>query len=103
VLFKKKILPLHAESRDMRKRTIVIVTILLMAMQSVMGQIIYTSEDQGTHLRGSSGDPNFGVMVPLQGLNYDQWTQTTVPLGEGLLLLVGLGGAYLLKKKSSKK
>ena len=87
----------------MRKKTIAIVAFILMAVQSVMGQIIYTSEDEGTHLRGGSSDPGFGVMVPLQGLNYDQWTQTTVPLGEGLLLLVGLGGTYLLQKKKRKQ
>lgn len=86
----------------MRKRTLVIVTIFLMAIQSTMGQIIYTSEDEGTHLRGYRTDP-YGVMVPLQGVNYDQWTETIVPMGEGLLLLVGLGGAYLLKKKNSNK
>lgn len=87
----------------MRKRTIVFVAVFLMTVLSVRGQIIYTSEDDGTHLRGGSKDPGFGVMVPLQNLQNDQWIQTTVPLGEGLLLLVGLGGAYLLKKRNTKR
>ena len=84
----------------MKKRTIVIATIILMAMQSAMGQIIYTQEDQGIHPRGT-GD--LGVMVPLQNVQYDQWKETYVPVGEGLLVLVGLGGAYLLKKKKENK
>ena len=87
----------------MKKRTIVIVTLILMAVQSVMGQIIYTQEDQGTHLRSGSKDPELGVMVPLQNVEYDQWKLAYVPLGDGLLLLVGLGGAYLLKKKKNRK
>lgn len=87
----------------MRKRTIVIATIILMTIQSAMGQIIYTQEDQGTHLRSGKTDPGFGVMVPLQNVEYDQWKAAYVPLSDGLLLLVGLGGAYLLKKRKNQK
>ena len=39
-------------------------------------------------------------MVPMQNSNLDQFTEEYVPIGNGLLLLVGLGGGYLLKKKS---
>ena len=94
---------MHAESRDMRKKTIVIATVILMAVQSAMGQIIYTSEDEGNHLREGNNNPSFGVMVPLQNVQYDQWRLTEVPISDGLLLLVGLGGAYLLKKKKERK
>lgn len=86
----------------MRKRTIVIITLLIMAVGNAFGQIIYTPEDQGTHLRqGESG--TFGVMVPLQNVNYDQWKLEFVPVGDGLLFLIGLGGAYLLKKRKETK
>ena len=84
----------------MKKRTIVFIAAILMTVLSVKGQIIYTSEDEGTHLRGGRTDPGFGVMVPLQNLQTDQWTETIVPLGGGLLILVGLGGAYLFKKRN---
>lgn len=83
----------------MRKRTCVIVAVFLMAVQSVMGQIIYTQEDVGTNLRANGDPENFGVMVPLQNSNLDQYQEEYVPLSDGLLLLAGLGGAYLLKKK----
>ena len=83
----------------MRKRTCVIVIVLLMVAQSVMGQIIYTQEDVGTNLRAGGKSDQFGVMVPLQNSNLDQYQEFYVPLGNGLLLLAGLGGAYLLKKK----
>ena len=87
----------------MRKRTCVIVTVLLMAVQSVMGQIIYTEEDAGTNLRAGGDPSNFNIMVPLQNSNLDQFQEQYVPLGGGLLLLIGMGGAYLLKKKNEKK
>lgn len=83
----------------MRKRTCVIVIVLLMVAQSVMGQIIYTQEDVGTNLRAGGKSDQFEVMVPLQNSNLDQYQESYVPLGNGLLLLAGLGGAYLLKKK----
>ena len=83
----------------MKKRICVIVTVFLMAIQSVMGQIIYTQEDVGTNLRAGAGDPGFGVMVPLQNSDLDQYKENLVPLGDGLLFLAGLGGAYLFKKK----
>lgn len=86
--------------QDMKKRTIIIATIILMAIQTAMGQIIYTPEDHGTNLREGG---NFGVMVPLQNTNTDQWKIQYVPVGNGLLLLVGLGGAYLLQKKKRKE
>jgi len=87
----------------MRKRAIVFFTLLVMAVGNAFGQIIYTPEDEGNHLRLESPEGTFGVMVPLQNVNYDQWKLEMVPVGDGLMVLLGLGGAYLLKKKRSKK
>lgn len=82
----------------MKKKTIAILVILFLTVQSVVGQIILTEEDVGINQR--LNDPgNSNVMIPLQNSNLDQWKDEYVPLGDGLLLLVGLGGAYLLKKK----
>ena len=87
----------------MKKRTVFIITLLIMVIGNSFGQIIYTKEDEGNHLRLESPEGTFGVMVPLQNVNYDQWKLEMVPVGDGLLALIGLGGAYLLKKKRSKK
>lgn len=89
--------------KEMKKKAMVMVTVALLAMPSAMGQIIYTEEDEGLHLRDGSSSPSFGIMVPLQNSNLDQWKLGLVPVGDGLLLLAGLGGAYLLKKKMKVK
>lgn len=83
----------------MKKRTFVIVTILLLAVKSMSGQIIFTEEDQSINRTVGEG---FGVMVPMQNTNLDQYTQSVVPLGDAWLLLVGLGGAYLIRSSRLK-
>lgn len=81
----------------MRKRFFVILTALLMGMVSAQGQIVYIEdEDQGHHPRGVVESP-VNIIVPMQDINTDQY----LPLGEGWLLLVGLGGCYLLKKRTT--
>lgn len=79
--------------------SILVIIILSLNITPLFGQMILTEEDAGLNPRAGSATPGFGVMVPLQNVDYDQWEY--VPLGNGLLLLVGLGGAYFLKKKSS--
>ena len=83
----------------MKRKTISLMAALVMLAGTAFGQIIYTDEDYGTHLRSGSSNPGIGVMVPLQNSNLDQWKYEYVPLGDGLLLLAGLGGAYLLGKR----
>ena len=78
----------------MKQRIIVIAAVLLMAVGSSFGQIILTPEDDP-----SQRIEEYGVMVPLQNVNIDQYQLSAVPLGSGWLLLAGLGGAYLLKKR----
>lgn len=87
----------------MKKRIIVIATLLLMFVGASFGQIIYTDEDQGTHLRATTPTGDLGVMVPLQNVNYDQWKLMYVPVGDGLMLLIGLGGGYLLRKRKERE
>lgn len=81
-------------------RFIILITVCL-SFTPMFGQMILTDEDVGLNPRAASSTPNNGVMVPLQNVNYDQWEY--LPLSDGLLLLAGLGGAYLLKKKRSQK
>lgn len=80
---------------------IIIIAMLIGCFKPLSAQIIYTEEDAGLNPRAQSEAP-MGVMVPMQGVSVDQWKIT--PLGNGFLLLAGMGGAYLLsKRKNSKK
>lgn len=85
----------------MKKFCSILVIILSLNITPLFGQMILTEEDVGINPRAGKANPGFGVMVPVQNVTYDQWEYA--PLGNGLLLLAGLGGAYLLKKKSSQK
>ena len=68
-----------------------------MSLSSVFGQIIYTDEDAGLNPRQTTQTNELGVMVPMQNVDMDQWK--IAPLGSGILVLAGLGGAYLLAKR----
>lgn len=60
----------------------------------VMSQIFLTQEDMENSLRAQAPE-EFVIPVPYEGGDLDQY----LPLGDGLLLLVGLGSCYLLKKR----
>ena len=79
----------------MKKRIIAIIAALMMAAAPAMAQIFMTDEDLNN--REGATQEQFGVMVPGQNLDYDQWKIT--PAGEGLVVLAGLAGAYLLGKR----
>lgn len=80
----------------MKKKVLTLMTVLLMAAGSAFAQVIITDEDIN-HNRADASPNDFGVMVPMQNVNMDQWKQA--PLGSGILLLAGLGAAYLVKKR----
>lgn len=79
---------------------IIIIAMLIGCFKPVSGQIIYTEEDAGLNPRAQA-DGDMNVMVPMQGVSVDQWKIT--PLGNGFLLLAGLGGAYLLSKRKKEE
>lgn len=88
-------------NHKMKKSIVIIITAMLIGcFKPLSAQIIYTQEDAGLNPRAQANG-NFGVMVPMQGVSVDQWKIT--PLGNGLLLLAGLGGAYLLSKRKKSK
>jgi hypothetical protein len=85
----------------MKKICYILLVILNLSVTPLLGQMILTEEDVGINPRAAKSYPDNWVMVPVQNVTYDQWNYA--PLSDGLLLLVGLGGAYLLKKKRSQK
>ncbi len=78
------------------KRNIVLV--LLLALATVAQAQIFIDDDEfeGTLRQGSSSSD---LIVPYQGGDLDQF----VPLGEGMLALSLLGGAYLLSKRKKEQ
>lgn len=72
---------------------------MLMAVGTAFGQVIITDEDVN-HNRAEQNTSNIGVMVLSEGVNMDQWKNA--PLGSGILLLAGLGAAYLVGKRKKK-
>ena len=80
----------------MKKRLIAIMAVLFLTVGSAFAQVIITDEDVN-HNR-AEGDANaIGVMVPMQNVDMDQWK--VAPLGSGVLLLAGLGAAYLMRTR----
>ena len=80
----------------MKKRMLSLIAAVLIAVGPALGQVIINDGDYN-HNRAEQSADEVTVMVPREGLYTDQWKQA--PLGDGVLLLVGLGAAYLLKKK----
>ena len=80
----------------MKKRILTIVAALTMAITPAMAQI-FMDDDEWTDDRVQKSEEDFGVMVPKENVEYDQWKYT--PVGEGVVLLAGLGLAYLVGKR----
>ena len=72
---------------------IVIVSLLVLLVGSAKAQIFLQDFDQTDNPRVEADD--YGLFIGTQGSDADQY----VPLGDGLLVLLGLGGAYLLKNR----
>ena len=80
----------------MKKLILAITTILTLASAPAMAQVFMDDEDMNRN-RGESAPNEFGVMVPSTNVQYDQYQYA--PMGEGLVVLAGLAGAYLLGKR----
>ena len=76
--------------------SIVIITLLVMMSHTAYSQMFLMDFDQDGNPRDPAED--MGTIIPIEGLDVDQY----VPIGDGILLLAGLGGAYLLAKKKKK-
>ncbi|MBR1514514.1 MAG: hypothetical protein IJ622_09520 [Bacteroidales bacterium] len=82
------------------KKLIAITAALMMATAPAMAQVFIMDEDEWNGNRAATEDPSMpGAMILEQDSPNDQY----VPVGEGLMLLTTLAGAYLLGKKKSQK
>lgn len=60
-----------------------------------MAQVFIMEDDESLNPRNPDGNITFNVIVNSQDVNNDQY----LPLGEGVLLLSGLAGLYLMKRR----
>ena len=74
------------------KRFIAVIGLLLVLTNPTQAQVFLMDEDAGGNIRIPESE--FTVPVPYQGTDLDEY----LPLGDGVLLLTALGGAYLLRK-----
>lgn len=79
------------------KRVIAVIALLLVMFGPVQAQVFIMDEDAGGNIRIAESE--FTVPVPYQGTDWDEY----LPLGDGVLLLTALGGAYLLRKRKKSK
>jgi hypothetical protein len=82
---------------NIRNKFVALLVMLLFAIGPVQAQVFIMDEDVEGNIR--VGGSKFEVPVPYQGGDWDQY----LPLGDGIMLLTALGGAYLLKKRKDEK
>ena len=80
----------------MKKKMLSLVAAVLLAVGPAIGQIII-QEGDANHNRADDPNNAVSVMVPGELMDVDQWKNA--PLGNGVLLLAGLGAAYALSKR----
>lgn len=81
----------------MKKRIFALVAVLFMAVMPAMAQVFMTDEELWESDRVQSDAEHIGVMVPMEDVYMDQWKYA--PIGDGVLFLAGLAGAYLFSKR----
>ena len=79
----------------MKKLILTVFVALFMAVAPAMSQVFITDEDAWDYVRTPQDASAIPVMVPEQDIKYDQF----IPVGNGVLLLVGMGAAYLVGKR----
>ena len=80
------------------KKTLTIFSLLLALAAPLNAQVFIMEDDGDLNPRDPNGGIIFNVMVPTEDTNTDQY----IPIGNGLLLMSGLAGAYLIGKKRSR-
>lgn len=80
-----------------RKIAYVFVALTLLVSVPLSAQVLIMDDEYEGNIR--TGYQEFELVTPIQGLDNDQY----LPLGDGCLLLMGMGTAYLLKQARKKK
>ena len=83
--------------KKMMKKTVVLLTVLFMAVVPMKAQVFIADDEFEGMMRRVESD--YVLVVPNQATDADQY----LPIGNGVLLLAGLGGAYLLTKRKKKE
>ncbi len=79
------------------KKLIAIIAALMLATAPAMAQVFIMDEDEYNNNRAGSSELN----IDLPGW-YDSGEDWYTPVGEGIVVLAGLAGAYLLGKRKKK-
>ncbi len=87
----------------MKKRIVSAMAILALVLGTTMtaNAQIFLDDDDMNERTGGQGSMDVGNIIPQHGVDWDQ--ADYLPVGEGIMLLSVLGGAYLLGKKKGNK
>lgn len=80
---------------------VTVLTVLLFIVTPTQAQVFLLEDDFGVNLREATAVESNTVPIPYQSTDLDEWEYT--PLGSGWLILAGLGGLYLMKKRKGKE
>ena len=82
----------------MKKRIITIAAALMLAAAPAMAQVFIDDDD----INNRAGTDDASMYVDNPGI-FDSGEDWFVPAGEGIVMLAGLAGAYLIGKRKNKK
>lgn len=83
----------------MKKKLLATATVLMMMAAPAMAQVFLDDDD----LQGNTRDGNSTSMLVDNPTIYDSGEDWYVPVGEGIMVLAGLAGAYLLGKRKNEE
>lgn len=91
----------HMGNRLVKWTAALAVALCLMTSGRAYAQFFMIDDDEYYGNKRSSVPGGSLVPIGPQGVTYD-WIEDPAPLGDGVLVLLGFGGSYLLKKRKKK-
>lgn len=83
----------------MKKKVLAIATVLMMMAAPAMAQVFLDDDDSWNNRNGE----NSSELLVNNPAVYDSGEDWFVPVGEGIMVLAGLAGAYLLGKRKNEE